>query len=606
MSSAIDGERHSPKQTDRHARRRSVWARTGAAMAAAVLLGLLALAPSAAASGSAQGPPVGPTTPPFTQCPAIGADTSCQFLVVVTNTNPKSAPEILEDSSQPYYDEIDDTTVAVQNESSSPLSSIHLGVKGSGDDPFGFDGDGLCQPLIGSPAEGCPFGVPSSENESWSYQGPDTEFVSDPETDEAGTVVFPTPLQPGQYTYFTLEAELGSPYLVGGEVNDAIASALTDTASSEVVPSPVIAIPAPANVTDQATIKGVNAAFATGKVTYRLYSDSSCKTEVFNSPVEIKTAGEVPPSAPVGAELPTNAKYYWVVEYSGNATPNENSKTTSYCGSEVMTFGTPPTPTIATVLSGGGKTGASITVPPGTAVTDTAAVIAPGGQPVNGRLIYGIYTESGCSSFSRIKGGGEVTTAGSGPASSPVTLPTGTYYFQVSYSGNGTLSRAVSPCGSEVLTVATPPPPPPPPASNSSFTIRSIVGSANGTVSITFVPTQSGEATLDVTVPTASIASVSATDARARRCRHGQVKIRRRCLPSTTTAGKASASGTAGVPVTLTVYLSGRIKAQLKRGRTVHLTATLTYKSSLGGTADVAIYDITVKGKRTRHRHGRR
>ena len=126
-------------------------------------------------------------------------------------------------------------------------------------------------------------------------------------------------------------------------------------------------------------------------------------------------------------------------------------------------------------------------------------------------------------------------------------------------------------------------------------------GSPNGTVSITFVPTQAGTGTLVVTVPTASIASASATDAKAKRCKPGQVKIKRKCLPSTTTAGEASASGTAGVPLTLTVSLSGKIKAQLKKGKTIHLTATLTYTSSLGGTPTVQTSQVTVKGKRPHH-----
>ena len=52
-----------------------------------------------------------------------------------------------------------------------------------------------------------------------------------------------------------------------------------------------------------------------------------------------------------------------------------------------------------------------------------------------------------------------------------------------------------------------PSPPAPPPTPNSGYTIQSIVGNSNGTVTIMFVPTQSGEATLVVTVPTASIAS---------------------------------------------------------------------------------------------------
>jgi hypothetical protein len=108
-----------------------------------------------------------------------------------------------------------------------------------------------------------------------------------------------------------------------------------------------------------------------------------------------------------------------------------------------------------------------------------------------------------------------------------------------------------------------------------------------------------------VTVPTASIASASATDAKAKRCKPGQVKVKHKCLPPTTVTGKASASGTAGVPLTLTVFLSGKVKARLKKGKTIHLTATLTYQSALGGTPDVESFQVTVKGKR-RHHHRKR
>jgi hypothetical protein len=143
--------------------------------------------------------------------------------------------------------------------------------------------------------------------------------------------------------------------------------------------------------------------------------------------------------------------------------------------------------------------------------------------------------------------------------------------------------------------------PPPPPAPNSSYTIQSITSNSNGTVTITFVPTQSGAATLVVTVPTASIASTSATIAKAKKCKKGQIKIRGKCRPSSTVAGKVSASGVAGVPLKLTVNLSSKIKALLKKGKTVHLTATLTYTSSLGGAQTVHVYHLTVKGKKTRH-----
>ena len=147
--------------------------------------------------------------------------------------------------------------------------------------------------------------------------------------------------------------------------------------------------------------------------------------------------------------------------------------------------------------------------------------------------------------------------------------------------------------------IPTPAPPTPP---DSNYAIESIVSNSNGTVTITFVPTQSGEATLVVTVPTASIASATATTAKSKKCKHGQVKIKGKCLPSSTSAGRTSASGTAGVPLKLTVNLSSKIKSLLKKGKTVHLTATLTYASALGGKPTTHTYYLTVKGHKPKHK----
>jgi hypothetical protein len=163
----------------------------------------------------------------------------------------------------------------------------------------------------------------------------------------------------------------------------------------------------------------------------------------------------------------------------------------------------------------------------------------------------------------------------------------------------------MTPCKKKpVATPVPPPPPPPPPVPNSGFTIQSIVANSNGTVTITFVPVQPGTGTLVVTVPTASIASTSAVAAKAKKskkCAKGQVKIKGKCRPSTTVAGTTTAGGTAGVPLKLTVTLSSKIKALLKKGKTVHLVATLTYTSSLGGTPTVSTYTIPIKGKRPHH-----
>lgn len=143
---------------------------------------------------------------------------------------------------------------------------------------------------------------------------------------------------------------------------------------------------------------------------------------------------------------------------------------------------------------------------------------------------------------------------------------------------------------------------PAPPTPNSTYTVQSIHANSNGTITITFVPTQAGAASVVVTVPTASIASRGAVVAKSRRCKKGQVKIKGKCRPANTVSGKATGKGTAGVPLKLTVKPSSRLKARLAKGKTVHLTATLTYKSSLGGVPTVKVFHLTVKGKKPKHR----
>ncbi len=140
---------------------------------------------------------------------------------------------------------------------------------------------------------------------------------------------------------------------------------------------------------------------------------------------------------------------------------------------------------------------------------------------------------------------------------------------------------------------------PKPPVPNSTYTIKSIKANSNGTITITFVPTQAGQATLEVTVPTATISSAQA--AKAKKCKKGQVKIHGKCRPISTVSGRVKANGIAGVPLTLTVKPSSKVKAALKKGRTVHLTAKLTYKSALGGAPVVKVFHLTVKPPKKKH-----
>ncbi|HUN77310.1 MAG TPA: hypothetical protein VMU32_00145, partial [Solirubrobacteraceae bacterium] len=61
-----------------------------------------------------------------------------------------------------------------------------------------------------------------------------------------------------------------------------------------------------------------------------------------------------------------------------------------------------------------------------------------------------------------------------------------------------------------------------------------------------------------------------------------------------------SAKATPGVPLKLTVHLSGRIKALLRKGKTAHLTGKLSFQSALGGKPVTHTYSLTVRGHRSK------
>jgi hypothetical protein len=405
---------------------------------------LVILPATALASGSPLGPPAAPTTAPFQQCAAVYLDPSCGYLIDVTNSGNK----VLVDPSIGYYEGQDDVLVGIQNDSSNPISSIHVGVAGSGFGSFGFDGDGLCTPGGGPVPADCPFGPAGDPGD---YFGPDAQLTPDSSSSDSGTVTFPTPLQPGQYTYFSLESPFSGATVVAGNTNDVIQTNLSDGSNS----GARLSEPSPTDVTDTATIAPAQSSDATGNITFTVYSDPAC-TSVAAGPFTVALSSNQATSPAFGASLATNAIYYVQATYAGDS--NYNAVSTN-CGDETLTFGTPPSKaqaTIATSLVGSnGANGAQITVPTGTAVHDTAAVTS-GGQPASGRVTYYVFSDSACTTqVPGVNLGSGVASNGSYPPSATVTLPNGTYYFQVIYSGNSTLAGGRSPC-TEVLTVEPP------------------------------------------------------------------------------------------------------------------------------------------------------
>jgi hypothetical protein len=194
---------------------------------------------------------------------------------------------------------------------------------------------------------------------------------------------------------------------------------------------PSITVPAGTAVTDTATLAGTDAWMATGSVTYTVYSDSACTSEVSTATVSITTPGTLPASAPV--TLANVGTYYWQVAYDGDL---GNAPSVSACGpsGEVETVAPAPT-SMAQSLSGGGQSGTAVSVPAGTQVTDTATLSGPDAVKATGMVTYTVYSNPSCTD--PVAGSsGSITPDGTVPSGAATLTIAGTYYWQVSYTGD--------------------------------------------------------------------------------------------------------------------------------------------------------------------------
>ncbi|GAB3851099.1 hypothetical protein GCM10028801_00010 [Nocardioides maradonensis] len=137
-------------------------------------------------------------TAPFTECPAVGNDTSCGILIVLTDTS----IVVYSDPNQGTYDGADDTLIGVLNQSSYTSNALVLAGNST---LFGFDGDGLCDP----PYLSCTWPHPTG------YEGPNTAFSHISTDQRSGEVDFPSGLAAGASTYFSLEEALQSGSVIG-------------------------------------------------------------------------------------------------------------------------------------------------------------------------------------------------------------------------------------------------------------------------------------------------------------------------------------------------------------------------------------------------------
>ena len=291
---------------------------------------LIALLSSLAFAASASAAP----TPPFTQCPTVGYDKSCEILIVV---NPNGSIQSYRDPSTGTFDGEDDTLIGIQNNSSVPVTSISL----KGANIFGFDGDGLCSGVnttggagFEPPPAGCPFNTEEKEF-GGIYEGPMNTYS--PSNFNEGTVNFTgNGIPPGGSTYFSLESAIEELVCKEGKCETVAPTSTFTYLLGAGQFSPNITVEPGQAVYDYAYLNGSNVPEAGGTVEYSEYSNPECTDLVATSTVNV--SGGVVPGSSAGVNN-TPGTYYWVARYSGD---EHNLKSESRCGSETVTV-LPPT-----------------------------------------------------------------------------------------------------------------------------------------------------------------------------------------------------------------------------------------------------------------------
>ena len=208
----------------------------------------------------------------------------------------------------------------------------------------------------------------------------------------------------------------------------------------------------------------------------------SCTLAVFKNGVAVPTCTAVPPAA-ISPD-PCIVEPQEKVGSETKLTIYSTTASTWNIGIPV-TQGANPEPTETTTsLSGGGQSGGAITVPEGTAVTDSATLSGENAATATGKVSYKVYSDKECKTL--VAEAGEVSlTGGLVPASNAQTLSKpGTYYWQASYGGDALNEGSQSTCGSEVETVTAAVTDPPITAAGK--TIKAIEGEAFCGVVATF------------------------------------------------------------------------------------------------------------------------
>jgi hypothetical protein len=219
---------------------------------------------------------------------------------------------------------------------------------------------------------------------------------------------------------------------------------VVNKAQPQITTSPVSGVTVGANIKDTATLSGLIEPTGTGTVTFRLFSDSTCKAEVFSS-----TTGGISANGTVSSGEFTTTEavtYFWTATYSGDA---NNKEVSSPCGGEASLIAK-ATPSISTTQQPpSGTLGATF--------KDAATIAGLFGAKPGGSVSWKLYANSKCEGAGVSDGPVAVTANGAYlTPSGAVPTAAGTYYWVATYSGDANNNAVSSACAAEPVVVNPP------------------------------------------------------------------------------------------------------------------------------------------------------
>src|SRR5262249_29475121 len=226
---------------------------------------------------------------------------------------------------------------------------------------------------------------------------------------------------------------------------DAGETSVVEKAQPQITTSPTSGVTVGANIKDTATLSGLVQPTGTGTATFKLSSDSECKTQVFSS-----TSGGISANGTVASgEFATNEArtYFWIATYSGDA---NNKEVSSGCAAEPAVVGKATPSIVTTQQPASGTLGATF--------KDGATISGLFGAKPGGSISWKLYNNSKCEGVA-IASDGPVAWIANGPhgtPSGPAPKVAGTYYWVATYSGDANNNGVSSACAAEPVVVNAP------------------------------------------------------------------------------------------------------------------------------------------------------